>query len=86
MSAEALRNLGRAIRLTREEHGVGIPELAAESGRAVAYLQDLEAGRVDPDLDSLVLVADSLARAAGVTGIRPSTFVIRAEGLEREQL
>jgi transcriptional regulator with XRE-family HTH domain len=84
MSAEALRNLGRAIRLTREEHGVAVPELAAESGRAVAYLQDLEAGRVDPDLDSLLLVADALARVAGDPGIRLSTLVIRSEEVARE--
>jgi transcriptional regulator with XRE-family HTH domain len=83
MSAEALRNLGRAIRLTREEHGVGIPEMAAESGLAAAYLEGLEAGQIDPDLDSFMLVADALARAAGVPGIRPSTFVIRTEELER---
>lgn len=84
MSAEALRNLGRAIRLTREEHGVGIPELATESGLSATYLQDLEAGRVDPDLDSLLLVADSLARAAGDPGIRLSTLVIRSEEVARE--
>lgn len=83
MSDEALRNLGRAIRLTREEHGVGIPEMAAESGLDAAYLDGLEAGRVDPDLDSLVLVADALTRAAGVPAIGASTFVLRAEELER---
>lgn len=83
MSAEALRHLGRAIRCTREEHGVEIPALVAESGLSAAYLRDLEAGRIDPDLESFVRLADALARAAGNESIRPSTFVTRAEDLAR---
>jgi transcriptional regulator with XRE-family HTH domain len=83
MSAEALRDLGRAIRLTREEHGVEISELAAESGLDTAYLRDLEAGQTDPDLDSVLLIADALVRTAGDPDIRPSTFIIRAEELSR---
>lgn len=75
MSADALRHLGRAIRLTREERGVEIHRLATASRRHAAYLRDLEAGRIDPDLESLLLVADGLARLAGDPGIRASTLI-----------
>lgn len=83
MSSEALRYLGRAIRLTREEHGVRISELAAESALAATYLEDLEAGKIDPDLLSLMLIAEALGRCADDPNVRPSLFVIRAEELER---
>lgn len=84
MSAQALRALGRAIRLTREEHGVEIPALAAESGRHATYLRELEAGRIDPDLESLLVIPEALARLANDPRIRASTLILRAEALERE--
>ena len=69
--------LGRAIAKIRQERGLGVGELAATTGIEHARIQELEAGRLDPDYELLVALAEGL-------GVRPSALVIRAEALLAE--
>lgn len=71
--------LGRAIERVREEHGMTPAELAAAAGVKRRRLVALEAGRLDPDYDLLVPLAQAL-------GVRLSTFFIRAEALSPSPL
>jgi transcriptional regulator with XRE-family HTH domain len=69
--------LGEAIGQIRVERGLSPVELAAATGIEIARIQTLEAGRLDPDYEMLLALAEGL-------GVRPSTFVIRAEELGGE--
>lgn len=71
---QRLQLLGQAIRLMREERGLNASELAGAAEINEGRLSSLEDGDLDPPYDLLVQVADGL-------GIRPSEFVVRAEGL-----
>jgi transcriptional regulator with XRE-family HTH domain len=66
--------LGRAVAQVRHERGVAAAELAVAAGVELTVVQALEAGRLDPPYELLVMLAQSL-------GVRPSAFVIRAEAL-----
>jgi transcriptional regulator with XRE-family HTH domain len=67
--------LGQAIREVREEQEVSAGELAGKAGIAERRLARLEAGKLDPDYDLMLNLADALS-------VEPSTFVLRAEALE----
>lgn len=72
--------LGRAVSHLRRERDVSVEQLAAATGIDRTRIQALEAGRVNPTYGMLRDLAEGL-------GVRPSSFVIRAEELaarERE--
>lgn len=74
--APELSLLGRAVRLMREQRGLGTDELA----RAVAIprenIEALESGRLDPTYELLAAIAEQL-------GTQPSALVMLAERLKR---
>jgi transcriptional regulator with XRE-family HTH domain len=70
--------LGRAIGDVRERCGFSASELAAATGIVQARIQALEAGRLDPDYELLLALADGL-------GVRPSAFVVRVEELQGDE-
>jgi DNA-binding XRE family transcriptional regulator len=70
-----LARLGEAIRLVREQHSMTSRALAEATRTPRKTLRDLEAGRIDPEFDLLLTLADGL-------GVRPSAFIVRAEELE----
>jgi transcriptional regulator with XRE-family HTH domain len=70
----SLANLGRAIREPREAEELDQDDLAAAAGMTVEKLSALEAGKLDPDYDLMMVLADAL-------GGRPSTIILRAESL-----
>jgi transcriptional regulator with XRE-family HTH domain len=67
--------LGQAIGQLREERGLSTNALAVAAGIERTRMQALEGGRLDPDYDLLLTLAEAL-------GIRISAFVIRAEELQ----
>jgi transcriptional regulator with XRE-family HTH domain len=67
-----LTRLGLAIGELRRREGVNRRELARAAGIEEARLGALEAGRLDPDYELLLAVAEGI-------GVRPSAFVLRAE-------
>jgi transcriptional regulator with XRE-family HTH domain len=69
--------LGEAIGQIRAERGLSTVELATATGIEITRIQALEAGRLDPDYELLLTLAEGL-------GVRPSALVIRAEGLKAE--
>jgi transcriptional regulator with XRE-family HTH domain len=70
-----LVSLGRAVRSLREQQGLSASDLAAAVGVAPARIAALEEGRLDPDFELLLTLADSM-------GVRLSTFFVRAEELD----
>lgn len=66
--------LGQAIREVREQRGLSPSRLAAATGVEQRRIQALEAGRLDPDFELLLALADGL-------GLRPSAFIVRSEKL-----
>ncbi|HWJ51510.1 MAG TPA: helix-turn-helix domain-containing protein [Solirubrobacteraceae bacterium] len=72
--AGALRALGAAVRQERERAGLSAAALAAASGIQASQLEALEVGRVDAELDLLLVLAEAL-------DIQPSTLFVRAETL-----
>ena len=52
--------LGDAIRTLREEQQITVEELAAATGLSPGQLAALEAGRLDPGCELLVLIAGGL--------------------------
>ncbi len=70
-----LVSLGRAVRSLREQQGLSARDLAAAVGVPPAQIAALEEGRVDPDFELLLTLADSM-------GVRLSTFFVRAEELD----
>lgn len=64
--------LGQAVRQIREERSVSLDDLGASAGIDSRSIATLEIGRLDPHYDVLLALAEGL-------GVRPSTFVIRAE-------
>jgi transcriptional regulator with XRE-family HTH domain len=69
-----LKRLGRAIRETRERNGMSTGDLAAATGIPQQQVERIEGGEVDPELDTMVSLADGL-------GVRYSSFIIRAQEL-----
>jgi transcriptional regulator with XRE-family HTH domain len=66
--------LGEAIRGVPVQQGLSVSELAAATGVAEARIVTLENGQLDPDFELLLTPSESM-------GVRPSTFVLRAESL-----
>jgi transcriptional regulator with XRE-family HTH domain len=66
--------LGLAVAQIREERGTSAEQLATATGAGLAHVQALEAGRLDPTYELLLMLAEGL-------GVRASAFVIRAEAL-----
>jgi len=67
--------LGQAIGQVRAERGLSTGDLAAATGNEQTLIQALEAGRLDPSYELLLVLADGL-------GVRPSSFILRAEELK----
>jgi transcriptional regulator with XRE-family HTH domain len=66
--------LGQAIRQVRERQDVTASELAAATGVEREQIDALEAGRLDPTYELLLVLARGL-------GIRPSVFIVCAEDI-----
>lgn len=66
--------LGEAIRELREQHRLTTDELCTDARMSPAQLTDLEAGRLDPDLELIAAIARAL-------GVRTSEIFVRAEQL-----
>ncbi|HLA76933.1 MAG TPA: shikimate kinase [Vicinamibacteria bacterium] len=61
MKADAvLRELGGRVRRRRSQRGLTLKELAERSGLSVRFLVEVEAGRGNPSLSSLVALAGAL--------------------------
>jgi transcriptional regulator with XRE-family HTH domain len=71
---QQLHLLGQAIQSVREAKGLSIEALAAAAEVTSKQLEALEAGRLDPDYELLLGLAECL-------DTRPSAFVIKAEEL-----
>jgi transcriptional regulator with XRE-family HTH domain len=67
--------LGAAFREIREQHGLGLGELADATGVGRARIAALEAGRLDADFELLLTLAEGL-------GVCVSAFFVRAEELD----
>jgi ribosome-binding protein aMBF1 (putative translation factor) len=67
--------LGQAIREVREEQEMSAGALAGKAGIAERRMARLEAGKLDPDYDLMLRLADALS-------VESSTFVLRAEALD----
>lgn len=55
-----LRNLGRQIRLLRERRGLSLNDLARQSGVSVTAIRNIEAGRANPGLMTMVAITGRL--------------------------
>lgn len=72
-----LRDLGRQIRLLRDRRGLSLNQLASQSGVSVTGIRNIELGRANPGLLTVVAILDvlgvsldeivGLARRAGKT-------------------
>jgi transcriptional regulator with XRE-family HTH domain len=69
-----LRRLGEAFHQIRTEHGCDVDELAAATGVEPERIHALERGELDPDLDTMLALAEAMH-------LRPSAFVLRAEAI-----
>lgn len=70
-----LVSLGRAVRSLREQQGLSAGDLAAAVGAPAAQIAALEDGRLDPDLELMLTLADSM-------GVRLATLFVRAEEID----
>jgi transcriptional regulator with XRE-family HTH domain len=70
--------LGRAVRELRERHGVSADLLAARTSNTLQRIHELETGRIDPDYEELVVLAEK-----GL-GIRLSALVAHAARCESQ--
>lgn len=55
-----LRDLGRQIRLLRERRGLSLNDLARQSGVSVTGIRNIELGRANPGLLTMVAIIDAL--------------------------
>jgi|SRR5665213_120096 len=74
---DSLRVLGEAFAQLRTEQGRTVADLAAATGVPAERIQSLEAGTLDPDLDSLLALTEGI-------GLRPSDLILRMESLTKE--
>jgi transcriptional regulator with XRE-family HTH domain len=65
--AQLLR-LGETFRQVREQQSLSVTELAARTGIDVQHISALEAGRLDPEYEVLMALADGM-------GVQPATLV-----------
>jgi ribosome-binding protein aMBF1 (putative translation factor) len=75
--ARDLLILGEAVREVREQQGLSVGALAAATGVDEERIAALEDGKLDPDYELLIGLADGI-------GVRPATFFLRAEELSRD--
>jgi DNA-binding XRE family transcriptional regulator len=68
--------LGTAVRTFREQGALDVGTLAVGAGVEPEAIVALEEGRLDPPLDLLLSLAETM-------GLRASAFIIRAEELGR---
>jgi transcriptional regulator with XRE-family HTH domain len=71
-------NLGAAVKAIREEKNISQVGLSEASGFRQSWVSDLENGRRNPSLSSLVRLAAGL-------GVRTSTLIRRAELLAKQR-
>lgn len=57
---DQLRDLGRQIRLLRDRRGVSLNQLASQSGVSVTGIRNIELGRANPGLLTVVAIIDVL--------------------------
>jgi DNA-binding XRE family transcriptional regulator len=69
-----LRRLGEAFQQIRTEQGRDVAELSASTGVDPEQIRALERGEMDPDLDTMLALAEAMS-------LRPSAFVLRAEAI-----
>src|SRR5262245_43946091 len=55
-----LRDLGRQIRLLRDRRGLSLNQLASQSGVSVTGIRNIELGRANPGLLTVVAILDVL--------------------------
>lgn len=72
-----LHRLGEAFQQIRTEQGRDVAELAATTGVEPERIRALERGELDPDLDTMLALAEAM-------DLRPSAFVLRAEAIAKE--
>lgn len=72
--ARDLLVLGEAVRGVREQQGISVAALAVSTGVDEERIVALEDGRLDPDYELLITLAEGI-------GVRVSAFVLRAEDL-----
>jgi transcriptional regulator with XRE-family HTH domain len=72
MSGDALASLGDAVRAMREEQLLSLDDLALAAAVDPARLAALERGRLDPDFELLLRLADAMST-------RASVFVVEAK-------
>lgn len=70
-------DVGRAIRVLRNEIGINRKELAERSGVSYPYLSEVEAGKKSPSSKTVRAIADAL-------GVRVHRLLEIAEGLSEE--
>lgn len=74
--ARKLASLGGAVRAMRAERRLSLDDLALAAAVDPARLAALEEGRLDPDFELLLRLADAMST-------RASAFVVEAEALSR---
>jgi DNA-binding XRE family transcriptional regulator len=74
---EKLHRLGAAFRELRAERAASVAQVAQRSGVSVERITALEAGALDPDLETMIVLMESL-------GLRTSDLVLRAEAITKE--
>jgi transcriptional regulator with XRE-family HTH domain len=85
-----LRSLGRHIRLLRERRGLSLNDLARQSGISVTGIRNIELGRTNPGLLTIVAIIDVLGvtideLVAMIRRANKTVYVSRALGA-RQQL
>ena len=61
---ESLHKLGQRLTYLREKQNLTIIELAARSGLDPGRIEEIEAGRLDPEISLIVALAGGLGVAA----------------------
>ncbi len=67
--------LGETVRALREQHGLSVAELSAATDVEEARIVALEEGRLDPDYDMLLTLAEGI-------GVPDTAFYLGAERAE----
>ncbi len=62
---ESLRKLGQRLSYLREKQNFTVSELAARSGLDPGIIEEIEAGRVDPEISVIVALAGGLGVRVG---------------------
>lgn len=84
-----LRSLGRQIRLLRERRGLSLNDLARQSGISVTGIRNIELGRANPGLLTIVAIIDVLGvpideLVAMIRRANKTVYVSRAAGARQQ--